>query len=265
MRRLLTFTGAGETLAASLDGASGTTGLLMATGGSQTRIGSHRMYERLAKALADEGYPCFRYDRRGVGDSGGQDPGFRGSIPDIGAAAVAFRREASGLERVIGFGLCDGATALALSAGEAGLDGLILVNPWLVEVGQDEAPPAAAVRRHYRQRLTSREGWSKLLRGAISWRGLLKGIRRISAPSAEASLALEAAAALRRAAVPVWLILAEGDATAIAAQAEVRNGAFQDIILGTETLLTDSHTFARPGDEAALLAAVARALKALAP
>ena len=67
----------------SLDGAGGATGLLLVTGGSQTRIGSHRMYERLAKALADNGYPCFRFDRRGVGDSDGEDPGFRGSGPDL--------------------------------------------------------------------------------------------------------------------------------------------------------------------------------------
>ena len=46
----------------------------------------------------------------------------------------------------LGFGLCDGATALALFGGEAGLDGLILVNPWLVEAEAGEPPPAA-IRR----------------------------------------------------------------------------------------------------------------------
>ena len=91
MRRLLTFPCEGAELAASLDDAGGATGLLMVTGGSQTRIGSHRMYERLAKTLAENGFPCFRYDRRGVGDSAGEDPGFKGSGPDLKAAAAAFR------------------------------------------------------------------------------------------------------------------------------------------------------------------------------
>ena len=62
----------------------------------------------------------------------------------------------------------------------------------------------------------------------------------------------------------VWLILAEGDATAIAAQAELKATAFEGLIAGRETLPTDSHTFACPEDEAALLAAVERALAAMA-
>ncbi len=87
------------------------------------------MYERLAKALAEKGYSCFRYDRRGVGDSAGEDPGFRGSGPDLSAAAAAFRKEVPGLTRMVGFGLCDGASALALFGDEAALDGIILPIP----------------------------------------------------------------------------------------------------------------------------------------
>ena len=263
MRRLLTFACAGETLAASLDDAGGATGVLMAIGGSQTRIGSHRMYERLAKALADKGFPGFRYDRRGVGDSGGADPGFRGSGPDIASAAAAFRAEAPALRRMIGFGLCDGATALALFGAQAGLDGLILVNPWLVEVEEGDTPPPAAIRRHYREQLTSREGWRKLLTGSVDWRKLLRGARKASRASGQASLAVETAAALRASGLPAWLILAEGDATAAAAEAELKASAFEGLVSGREVLPTDSHTFARPGDEAALLHAVERGIAGL--
>ena len=260
MRRLTTFACAGETLAASLDDAGGTTGLLLVIGGSQSRIGSHRMYERLAKALADKGFPCFRYDRRGVGDSSGEDPGYRGSGLDLAAAAAAFRAESPGLTRTVGFGLCDGASALALFGGEAGLDGLILVNPWLVETAEDDSPPAAAIRRHYWNRLTSREGWSKILTGAVNWRKLLSGARKAAAVTSRAPLAIEIAGALRASSLPAHLILAKGDATAIAGEAELKSAAFQGLITGRETLDTDSHTFARSGDEAVLLAAVERAL-----
>ena len=100
MRRLLTFACEGATLGATpRRRPTATTGLLLVTGGTQTRIGSHRMYERLAEALAEQGYPCFRYDRRGVGDSEGEDPGFRGSGPDLAAAAAAFRREQPAAQR----------------------------------------------------------------------------------------------------------------------------------------------------------------------
>lgn len=259
MRRLTTFSCEGETLAASLDDAGGATGVLLVIGGSQTRIGSHRMYERLARALAGKGFPCFRYDRRGVGDSGGGDTGFRGSGPDLATAAAAFREESPALTRMIGFGLCDGASALALFGGAAGLDGLILVNPWLVETKEEDSPPAAAIRHHYWNRLTSHEGWKKILTGSVNWRKLLSGVRKASARG-RAPLAADIAEALRASAVPVHLILADGDATAIAAEAELKASVFDGLIAGRETLETDSHTFARPGDEAALLAAVERAL-----
>ncbi len=262
MRRLLTFGCQGADLAGSLDEAGGDTGLLLVTGGSQTRIGSHRMYERLAKALAERGYSCFRYDRRGVGDSDGEDSGFRGSGPDLAAAAAAFRRESSALRRVFGFGLCDGATALALFGRAAGLDGLLLANPWLVEAEAGEPAPAA-IRAHYRQRLTSLEGWGKMLSGAVDWRKLLRGLRRISAKHAGAPLAGDAASGLAAGRLRAWLILAGGDATAIAAEQELKAPGFSGLIEGREIIPSDSHTFARPGDEAALIAAVERAIKAL--
>jgi exosortase A-associated hydrolase 1 len=262
MRRLLTFDCEGAELAASLDGGGGPTGLLLVTGGSQTRIGSHRMYERLCKSLASLGYPCLRYDRRGVGDSAGEDPGFRGSGPDLKAAAALLRAQSPGLERVIGFGLCDGATALALFGAEARLDGLILVNPWLVEA-QAGDPAPAAIRAHYRRRLLSREGWKKLLSGAVDYRKLLKGLRRISAKQEASALAQDTAAALSRSGLRAWAILAQGDATAIAAAGELRAPAFGGLIEGNQKLATDSHTFAREGDDKALLAAVVRAAQAL--
>ena len=102
MRRLISFECEGHALGASLDAGDGAAGLVMVTGGTQTRIGSHRMYERLAAALAERGISCLRFDRRGVGDSGGEDPGFRGSGPDIAAAAAALRRECPTLRRLHG-------------------------------------------------------------------------------------------------------------------------------------------------------------------
>lgn len=262
MRRLIPFRAAGQ-CAASLDDAAGSTGLVMVTGGSQTRIGSHRMYERLAKSLSEKGFACLRFDRRGVGDSEGDDPGFRGSLGEIARATEILKRACPGLSRVIGFGLCDGATALALHGKAAGLDGLILVNPWLVEAEAGDPAPAA-IRSHYRQRLTTREGWKKIITGAVDYRKLLGGLKKIAGRDAGSPLARETASALAASGLRAWLILAEGDATAIAAARELEAPAFQGLIEGRERIATDSHTFARPGDEAALLTAVLRAMEALA-
>jgi exosortase A-associated hydrolase 1 len=264
MRRLLSVDCGGAALGASLDAGAGTTGLLMVTGGSQTRIGSHRMYERLAKRLAAQDYPCLRFDRRGVGDSESDDPDWRGSGPDIAAAAAAFRRECPQLERLIGFGLCDGASALALHGMDAGLGGLILLNPWLVEA-QAGTPAPAAVKRHYRQRLASLEGWKKLLSGSVSYRKLFAGVGSLFA-GRPSTLAEEVAAALERSRLPVELILASRDGTAIAAEAEWKGPAYRHIRGANpppQRIDSDSHTFARPGDEEALASACLAALERL--
>jgi exosortase A-associated hydrolase 1 len=264
MRRLLSFDCEGEALAASLDAADGKTGLLIVTGGTQTRIGSHRMFERLALVLARDGWPCFRFDRRGVGDSEGEDADFKGSGPDLAAAAAAFRREQPQLTRLLGFGLCDGASALALHGKAAGFDGYVLVNPWFVEAEAGERPPAA-IRSHYKTQLLSLGGWKRLLSGSISYKKLLKGLRKIVA-SVPSTLAGEIAASMAKAKLPAQLILATRDSTAIAAQAEWSSPAFRTVRQANPapvTIDTDSHTFSRPGDEAALLAAVKGALERL--
>ena len=260
VRRLLTFTCEGAELGASLDMAAGTTGLLFVTGGTQTRIGSHRLFERLAATLAAAGTPCFRYDRRGVGDSDGSDPGWRGAGPDLIAASAAFGAACPGVTRMIGVGLCDGATVLALFGRSARIDGSILINPWLVEAAPGELAPAA-IRKFYRERLTSPASWRKLLLGAVSWRKLLAGLRRIFAGS-DPGLGSEVAVALRSSAATAEAIIATGDATGIAARHELARPALAAALSRPPTLIeTSSHTFSRTGDFDALHRAIVAALE----
>ncbi len=258
LRRLLTFSCGEDILAGSLDEAAGSIGMLFVTGGTQTRVGSHRMYERLAKHLAEAGFPCLRFDRRGVGESSGDDPDFRGSADDLNAAANTLRAETK-VERIIGFGLCDGATTLALHGAAAGIHGTILVNPWLVEAEAGDMAPAA-MRSHYRQRLFSLSAWKKLLSGGVNL-GKLAGSLKKAGSATDGSLADEAAQGLRG--MPAALILSTSDNTAIAAAAEVKKSRFDGLIGWRREIDSDSHTFARPGDQEALNAAVLDALKAL--
>ena len=262
MRRLSVLSVAGAEIGASLDEAEGGVGLLLVTGGTQTRIGSHRLFERLACALTAAGHPCLRFDRRGVGDSGGEDPGWRGSGPDIEAAARALRRSCPRVDQVIGIGLCDGASALCLSAGPAGIDALILINPWLVETGPGQLAPAA-IRHHYQKRLKSAEGWRRFLFGSVSYRKILGGIRKLGKAPSEA-LAGEVAESLAASGVPFETILARGDATAIAAADALARRPLAALPgRPPQTIETDSHTFARPGDQARLTEAVLAAAQRL--
>lgn len=212
-RRHLDFACMGARLAGTLDEASGTTGLLVVSGGNETRAGAFSGHAKLAAAIAQAGFPVFRFDRRGVGDSKGGNSGFRGSAPDTAAALAVFRAEAPHVTRIVAFGNCDAASALMLQCG-AGTDGLVLANPWTVEDGS-ASPPPEALRQRYASKLSNPKEWLRLLTGKVSLRKLIGGLRRAAGPSAAASpLAREMAAGLAKFAGPVTILLADRDRTA---------------------------------------------------
>jgi exosortase A-associated hydrolase 1 len=262
-RRLTHFPCAGETLAATLDEAPGATGLLIVSGGNEVRVGAHRGMALLAGRISAEGYPVFRYDRRGIGDSTGENRGFAESGADLAAAAAAFRAEVPGITCILGFGNCDAATTLALFHQEAGIDALLLANPWLVE-SEAETPPAAAVRARYAERLRDPSQWLRLLRGQIDIGKLGRGLRTITR-SEPTGLAERVGAALTASDVPTTLLLARRDNTAIACADAWRGPAF-DAIRGRIPVLehdSASHSFARGEDAAWLHARAVEALAAL--
>ena len=258
MRSLITFACAGETLFGTLDQASGTTGLLIVSGGNEIRIGAHRGQALLAANIAASGVPVFRYDRRGIGDSTGENAGFENAAEDMAAAVTAFRRVSPHLTRIIGFGNCDAATALAFFHQQAGIDALILANPWAIEQS-DDLPPAAAIRARYVERLKDPSTYLRLLRGGINISKLFKGLLKLSNNKSEnsASLAARLKTALQTAKTPIRIVLAQGDATAIAFAA---SGAGEN--LTTERIDTASHSFAQREDQAALEAILKAAIAA---
>lgn len=243
MRRTLTFTCEGAALAATLDAADGTTGLLIVSGGNEIRSGAHRGMANLAGVIAGRGHPVFRFDRRGVGDSEGENGGFRSSGPDIRAAIAAFRAEQPHLTRVVAFGNCDAATALALH--EAPVDARVLANPWVIP-SSGEMPPPAAIKDRYARRLRDPEAWKALISGKIDLGKLAKGLGRLAAakPAAPDSLADKTVRALEASSIPTTIILATGDATAIAFADVWRNDPAIPVVRAD----TASHSFA---DEAA--------------
>src|SRR3546814_12236630 len=90
----------------------------------------------LAQRVAAAGHPVFRFDRRGIGDSEGENHGFEGSGPDIAAAIGAFCGAAPHVTRIVAFGNCDAASALLLHQPLA-IDALVLANPWTYEAADE--------------------------------------------------------------------------------------------------------------------------------
>lgn len=204
------------TLAGTIDSAPATTGLLIVSGGNEIRSGAFSGQSLLAARIARAGFPVFRFDRRGIGDSEGENSGFRSSAKDIIAAREAFVAISPQVERVIAFGNCDAASALMLAQG-AGCDGLILSNPWTIEGQDDEdaSPPPAAIRSRYLEKLKNPKEIARLLSGGVNLRKLLGGLARSIRPApAPSSLAEEMRAGLAEFAGPVRILLATADRTA---------------------------------------------------
>lgn len=212
-RRQLTFACEGATLAGTLDEGPERTGLLLVSGGNELRAGAWAGQALLASQIPIAGFPVFRFDRRGVGDSEGANGGFRTSAPDIAAALIAFRAAAPQLTRVVGLGNCDGASALMLARG-AGLDALLLSNPWTIE-SDDAPPPPAAIRDHYKRRLADPAALLRLLTGKVSPGKLIASLRdALRPPPAPSTLAQEMAAGIAEFGGPVRFLVAERDRTA---------------------------------------------------
>ena len=213
-RRFLTFDCAGSVLNATLDEGDAATGLLIVSGGTAARSGAFGWQAMLAAHIAAAGFPVFRFDRRGVGDSEGDDPGFRGSTPDIAAAARSFRRETPHVRRIVGFGNCDAASALMLSEG-AGPDALLLANPWSFDEGQEQVHPPATVRSRLRQKIGRPDEWKRLAKGEVSFSSIRRTATQAARGAQPASnLMQEMQAGLTQFGGAVRLVIAGRDRTA---------------------------------------------------
>jgi exosortase A-associated hydrolase 1 len=218
MTRLVHTFGCGSlTLAGTLDTAPARTGLLIVSGGNEIRSGTFGGQAQMAARIARAGFPVFRFDRRGIGDSEGVNKGFLHAAKDIGSALEAFRALAPQLSRVVAFGNCDAASALMLTGG-AGCDGLILSNPWTIE--QDAPPLPEAIRARYFEKLKTPHEIMRLTSGGVNIGKLARGlVSALRPPPPPSSLAKDMAAGLAGFTGPVRILIATADRTAQAFEA----------------------------------------------
>lgn len=210
----------GETLVGIIatPASPGDVAVLVIVGGPQYRVGSHRQFVLLSRALAEAGIPTMRFDHRGVGDSSGAMRSFEAIDMDIRAAMDALFARVDGLSRVVLWGLCDGASAACFyAASDARVAGLVLLNPW---VRTDAGEAATYLRHYYGQRLLDRGFWRKLLSGDLALgtaaRSLVSMVGRAGGSARAASLALpdRMANALGRFSGRLLLVLSGNDYTA---------------------------------------------------
>lgn len=161
-------------------GTSATVGVLVVVGGPQYRVGSHRQFVSLARAVVGPKVAAMRFDCRGMGDSDGTPRSFDDIGDDMDAAIRAFQTAVPSLRRVVLWGLCDAASAILISGcANPSVAGIVLVNPW-VRTATGEAQ--AYIKHYYWGRLAQRTFWLKLLSGKVAIRAsildLLAKLRR---------------------------------------------------------------------------------------
>jgi len=169
----------------SLPAMPGPRGVLIVTGGPQYRVGSHRQFVLLARALAAQGWSVLRFDLRGMGDSEGSPRDYRAAGPDIAGALAQFFDAVPALREVALWGLCDGATAAACHAPrDARIVALVLLNPW---VRSSAGLARATLRHYYLPRLLQGAFWRKLSKGGLQLGASLASLRQVAAATREAA------------------------------------------------------------------------------
>lgn len=231
--------------------------VIIVAGQPQTRVGAHRMFVQLARRLAQGGLSSLRFDCSGWGDSPGTAEPFEASAADIVAVAKAMRAAHPGQPLVL-LGLCDGATAAALSlplvlAASCPVQALVLMNPW---IDSQQMQARARVKHYYLKRLVSRQFWSHLLKGKVRLGDALGGAARALLQSTQAagppeSVSARLAGVLVRSEVPLLLVLSGDDLTARSFSNWLQSQAGLRSRVGPERqldLADADHTFSRPAD-----------------
>ena len=242
-----------QILAGTLDHGQSKTGLLIVSGGNEIRSGAHAGMAKLAQHISAKGYPVFRYDRRGIGDSSGANRGFLETQTDIQSAVEYFCESHPHIEKMVAFGNCDAASALALFGSAIAIDGFILANPWVIENAEsasDEptAPPPSAIRSRYWERLKNPRSIIDLLTGKINLRKLANGLKQATQKQENSSLSIQVRDGLTRLDKPCHILLASRDTTARTFLAAWNSKAFTETRtmphITTASLDSASHSFA---------------------
>ncbi|MEY3201477.1 MAG: hypothetical protein RIR70_1027 [Pseudomonadota bacterium] len=231
-----------------------TIGVLIVVGGPQYRVGSHRQFVLLSRSLASSGFASMRFDYRGMGDATGQTRSFEEAQGDVRAAIDAFFHRLPGLQGVVLWGLCDGAS---LAACYAALDprvrSLVLANPW---VRAEATHARALIERYYRRRMFEPEFWKKMLRARLNLRAsfaaftqALRASRRPVSASPQ-SLPARMLKALVKRSCPTLFVLSGNDLVAAEFRALVAESAEWRRYLASPTVRVEAreefdHTFSQ--------------------
>lgn len=151
-------------------------GIVFVHGWSGNRSGPQGLLTHLARQFSAAGYPSFRFDFRGRGESEGD--GLSASLPtmaeDLVGAAAAFRA-ATGLDRLVYFGLCSGGNVTIGTLPNLSASGLILLSVYPFSDGDAFGRDVHRTFHYlhvYWRKATQGSTWRRLFRGDVSIKGV---------------------------------------------------------------------------------------------
>ncbi|MBT3287803.1 MAG: alpha/beta fold hydrolase [Victivallales bacterium] len=151
-------------------------GIVFVHGWSGNRAGPHGLLTGLARHFAALGYPSLRFDFRGRGESEGE--GLEASLPSMAedlVGATASFREATGLDRVVYFGLCSGGNVTIGTLPSLPAAGLILLSVYPFSDGDAFGRDVHRTFHYlkvYWHKATRGDTWRRLFRGDVSVKGV---------------------------------------------------------------------------------------------
>ena len=224
--------------------------VILLNAGSIHHVGPSRLYVRIARELAAEGFATLRLDHEGIGDSVRRTPGvenepYAESAMDDLVSAMALLKQ-RGYDRFVVMGLCSGAhTAFhaARQLEDEPIECAVLINPWYFywKAGMVSDPNCDHFEQMVLMQKSMREGsrWKRLLRGEIDTRRVVEKLRTLMAhagrkaralgteaceivvPSAGSRLSKDLRAIFDRG-CSVWLYESDGEPAGAVAMTEAR-------------------------------------------
>lgn len=156
--------------------------VILSNAGLIHRIGPNRIYVKLARVLAQHGFPVLRFDLSGAGDSKARPdhmPVEQYTIDDV-LQAMDYLAEFSGSQKFVLGGHCAGAYHSFRTADQdARVIGVIMINPDGGEAEWVEYDRKRKLARYYenyygKKVLLDRQRWKRFLTFRVDYRHLVK-------------------------------------------------------------------------------------------
>jgi predicted ATP-grasp superfamily ATP-dependent carboligase/alpha/beta superfamily hydrolase len=157
---------------------SGLPMVVMFNAGVVHRVGPNRLYTLLSRNIAALGFPVFRCDIEGIGDSvlraaGRENHPYPDTAMQDAETILAFLRERFGAKQFILMGLCSGAYLsfmTGVSPNTHSIAELVLINPLTFDWKEGDSLDTDNFRKvaYYRGSMRNSDSWKKLLRGQVN-------------------------------------------------------------------------------------------------